>query len=111
MKHLTALLCLSLVIFSSCRKDRVCKCTVSAIGITSTRAVSPAAGIDSTFIVPLNNTTQNEITYKKVSKRRAKNNCVQKEEDFSDKTSNGIPGVFSLDITNSGTRDYDCKLE
>src|SRR4051812_15291981 len=102
MKNLIVLPVLVIIVLSSCKKDRVCKCTVSTFGITSTHAVSQAAGVDTTFITPLNTTDENEYTLKKVSKRRAKNNCIQKDEDFSEKTSNNIPGVFSLDITNSG---------
>ena len=111
MKNFTLLLCFFVLAFSSCKKDRVCKCTVSTLGLTSTHAVSQAAGIDTTFVTPLNTTDENEITFRKVSKRRAKNNCISKDDDFSEKTSNNIPGVFSLDITNSGTREYDCELE
>ncbi len=111
MKNLAALLLLSALAFSSCKKDRVCNCTVSTIGLTTTHAVSEAAGVDTTFVTPLNTRDENKSTLRKVTKRRAKNNCIKKDDDFSERTNNNIPGFFSLSITNSGTREYDCKLQ
>lgn len=112
MKQLIpVLICVSTFAFSACKKDRVCKCTVSTFGNTHTRASSMAIGIDTTFVTPLNTSNENEVTYRKVTKRQAKNNCISKDDEFSDKTTNSIPGVFSLEVTNTGTREYDCELE
>ena len=111
MKAICIALSLSGLMLVSCKKDRVCKCTVSVSGLTYTRAVSSAADVDTTIITPLNGSNENEITLKEVTKRRAKNNCVSKEEDFEDANKSGFPGLFEVTITNKGTREYECKLE
>jgi hypothetical protein len=111
MKSVLILLSLAGWMFASCKKDRVCKCTVTVSGLTYTRAVSSAANVDTTIITPLSGSNENEITLKKVTKRRAKNNCVSREEEFEEASKSGFPGIADLTITNKGTREYDCKLE
>jgi hypothetical protein len=105
------MLSLAGLMFVSCKKNRVCKCTVTVSGLTYTRAVSSAAEIDTTIITPLSGSNENDITLKKVTKRRAKNNCVSKEEDFEEASKSGFPGIADLTITNKGTREYDCELK
>lgn len=111
MKPVLILLSLAGWMFVSCKKDRVCKCTVSVSGLTYTRAISSAAEVDTTIITPLNGSNENEITLKEVTKRRAKNNCISREEEFEDVNKSGFPGLVEVTITNKGTREYDCELE
>jgi hypothetical protein len=111
MKPVLILLCLTGWMFVSCKKDRVCKCTVTVSGLTYTRASSFTAGIDTTIMTPLNSSNDNEITLKEVTKRRAKNNCVSREEEFEEVSKNGFPGIIDLTVTNKGTREYDCELK
>lgn len=95
----------------SCNKDRVCTCTVVTTGTTSTRTISDLLGTDTTVVIPLNTSNQNATTFSKVSKRKAKYNCFDKSEAINETTSNGVPGLVTITITNSGTRSYSCELE
>ncbi len=95
----------------SCNKDRVCNCTVVTTGTTSTRTISDLIGTDTTVVIPLNTSNQNVTTFNKVSKRKAKFNCFDKSESINETTSNGVPGLITISITNSGTRNYSCELE
>ena len=95
----------------SCNKDRVCKCTVVTTGTTSTRTISDLIGTDTTVVIPLNTSNQNATTFNKVSKRKAKYNCFDKSEAINETTSNGVPGLVTISITNTGTRNYSCELE
>lgn len=110
MKNFLIVMMLSCLIVS-CKKDRVCKCTITTFGSTSTRTVSELAGIDTTIITPLNSTNEVEMTFEKVSKKKAKFNCFDKKETINESTPNSIPGLFSITITNTGTREHSCDLK
>jgi hypothetical protein len=109
MKYIIILLIVA--VLYSCKKDRVCNCTITTTGTTSTRTQSFLAGIDTTIRIPLNNTSASKVTFEDVSKRKAKNNCFNKSEEFNESTPNSVSGLFSITITNSGTRSYDCTLD
>lgn len=110
MKYFLPIVALSLLLVA-CKKDRTCKCTITTSGTTSTRATSEAAGIDTTIITPLYTTNQVETKLKEVSKKNAKFNCNDKEENINESIPNGVPGLFSVTITNTGTRKYSCELK
>jgi hypothetical protein len=112
MKNLIVFTLFASLVFISCKKDRVCKCTTTTTGTTSTQTkVDLGTPIDTTIVVPLNVTSSNEITFYKVSKRKAKNNCFDKSEDVNETTQNGIPGVLSINVTNAGKKRYSCELK
>lgn len=99
------------LILLSCKKDRVCKCTVITTGTTNTTTKAELLGVDTTVSIPLNTTNVNTITYNDVSKKKAKFNCFDKSEVVNESTNNGIPGIMDITITNTGNRVYDCELE
>jgi hypothetical protein len=118
MKKLILLTSLTSFIFISCKKDRVCNCSITTSGTTTTQAnVSISAGgfpipiADTTFVAPLYKVDQNKITYTKVKKRVAKNNCFNKTENINESNPTIIPGFLNVTVTNTGTRTYSCKLE
>ena len=95
----------------SCRKDRVCNCTVTTIGTTETTTSSTILQIDTTIVTPLNTTDVNKAKFKDVSKKKAAFNCFDKSEDFDETTYNNIPGFLNVTSRNKGTRSYKCKIE
>lgn len=101
----------AVAVLASCKKDRVCNCTVTTVGITTTTTSSTILPIDTTVYTPLYTTNTIKSTFKKVKKGTAKSNCFGKSENISETTNNSIPGVFNITNTNTGTRTYDCKLE
>ncbi len=109
-KHLLFLLSAA-ALLSACRKDRTCTCTVSTVGIVTTTIAASTLGLDTSFVAPLNNSSEQTVEYKKVTKRNAKTLCVDHDDTFSDTYPAGLPGVAAVNITNSGTREYDCKLK
>jgi hypothetical protein len=111
MKNTILITCLFVLVLMSCNKDRVCTCTVVTSGTTSTRTISDLIGTDTTVVIPLNTSNQNSTTFSKVSKRKAKYNCFDKSENINETTSNGVPGLVTISITNTGTRSYSCELE
>lgn len=111
MKTLTILLFSLSLLAISCKKDRVCKCTVVTTGTTNTKTSSLLLGVDTTISVPLNTTNVNTVTYQDASKKLAKFNCSDRSEEVNESTNNGIPGVVDVTISNVGTRVYSCELE
>ncbi len=118
MKRILTIVFISAIFFISCKKDRVCNCTITTIGTTKTQAsVSLSLGgfpipiADTTFSSPLYTVNDNKSTFKKVRKRVAKNNCFNKAEDINESTPTNIPGFLNVTVTNTGTRSYNCKLE
>ncbi|MCU0361459.1 MAG: hypothetical protein MUF75_12230 [Bacteroidia bacterium] len=111
MKNIILIASFFVLALMSCNKDRVCTCTVVTTGTTNTRTVSDLLGTDTTVTIPLNTTNQNSTTFNDVSKRKAKYNCFDKSESINETTSNGVPGLVTITITNTGTRNYSCELE
>jgi hypothetical protein len=112
MKPLAALFLFSVLTFISCKKDRVCNCTITTTGTTNTHTeFNLGTPIDTTISVPLSTSSTNDITFYKVTKRRAKNNCFDKSEDVNETTQNGVPGFVSITVTNTGKRKYKCELK
>jgi hypothetical protein len=111
MKNIIALIvCLGLTVIS-CKKNRVCNCTVTTIGTTKTTTSSELFPVDTTIITPLYTNNTNKATYKEVTKRQAKNNCFDRSEDINETSTNNIPGFVNITNQDTGTRTYDCKLE
>jgi hypothetical protein len=111
MKNTSLIACFFVLLLMSCKKDRVCKCTVVTSGTTSTRTISDLIGTDTTVVIPLNTSNENSTTFNSVSKRKANYNCFDKSEAINETTSNGVPGLVTISITNKGTRTYSCDLE
>ena len=111
MKNLLAIILLLSLISVSCKKDRVCSCTIITSGTTSINTIISITNTDTTVVTPLSTTNTNDITYYKVTKSVAKNNCFNKSEDINETSQNGIPGIANITTTNKGIRNYDCKLK
>jgi len=111
MKNVLALTLISCLIFVSCKKDRVCSCTTTTTGLTTIRTEISLAETDTSVTTPLSTTSTNDITFFKVTKRAAKNNCFNKSENVNESSQNGIPGIINITTTNTGKRNFDCKLE
>jgi hypothetical protein len=101
-------ICLSLW---ACKKTRTCDCKIITSGTTTTLAQVEAAGIDTSIVTPLSTIEQRQTELRKVSKKQAKYNCLDKSESINETTNNGVPGFLSISVTNKGTRNYDCELK
>lgn len=117
MKNLIFLPFLAIILVS-CKKDRVCNCYITTTGTTTTNAsVSLSLGgfpipiADTSFTSPLFTQDQNKITYTKVKKKTARNNCLSRSENINETNPTIIPGFLNVTVNNKGTRVYDCKLE
>lgn len=110
MKHLLLIpaICLSLL---ACKKTRTCDCKIVTSGTTTTLAQAEAFGVDSSIVTPLSTIEQRQTDLRKVTKKQAKYNCLDKSESINETTNNGVPGLLSISVTNKGTRNYDCELK
>jgi len=116
MKNTLTIIFLSGLFFSACKKDRVCECTVTTSSTTSTRTQLPGfppllPETDTTFVSSAITTMIEKTTYQDVSKKKAKFNCVDKEETFSNSAPTSIPGIFTINTTTTGKRTYVCSIE
>lgn len=109
MKKLAVLFSI-FVFVSACKKDRVCECTVVTSGETITTTQIPGLA-DTSVTIPLNTMDINAITFEETSKKKAKYNCLDKTENINETTSNGIPGLVTINITNKGIRTHSCELK
>jgi hypothetical protein len=107
-------------IFLSCKKDRVCECSVKSEGTSTTTAqitaeiapppFPPVVLFDTSFTTVFLETDIRKIKFYKTTKRQAKNNCVSYEEPFKESNYNSVPN-FSLITTKEGKRTYNCTLK
>ncbi len=112
MKSIVIFILSAGVLFISCKKDRVCSCTVITSGTTSTHTTAMlGAQIDTTIVTPLSTTNTNDITYYKVTKKVAQSNCFNKSETINESSQSGFYPIVTIITTNTGTRNYDCKLK
>lgn len=129
MKSYPIFISLLALLFIACKKERTCSCTVTTSGTITTH--SQSAGI--TFSVnigipipPIEITTARDTTYtqsygyvntskenyEKISKRAMKRNCPRTyEESFQDGGITIIPGTSTVTTSESGKREYACKIE
>lgn len=104
-------------VFVSCKKDRTCSCTITNIGTNTVHTVTPGLppllpATDTTIVTPTNSINTQKTKYTKVSKKTMRNNCYEKlDESYSESTTNGVPGLFTITTTQAGVRTYACKIE
>lgn len=105
--------------FMACsKKDRVCECSVTKQGKSTTLAALtfsvPIIGnvpvIDTSFVTSVTDVFSFERTLTDVTKKQAKNNCLNYNEPYKDVTTNSAPPLL-LVTTEEGTRTYDCRLK
>lgn len=102
----------------SCKKDRVCSCTLTKTGTTTTTAALtysvPIVGnvpiIDTSFTSPTNEVQSYEKTIMDVSKRTAKQNCVSYKEPYNETITNSAPPLL-LTTNMKGEASYKCELK
>jgi len=117
MKNYLAALAVLSIVFSSCKKDRSCSCTVTTSGTTTTHTQTTGfepflPGTDTTTYQPLSSSNTLKQDYNKVSKKTMRGNCVaHSQESLNQNTSNTSPGIFTITTTDNGTKVYDCKIE
>ena len=112
--------------FASCKKERTCSCTVVSQGTTTTRSQTAGTSItipllgsfsivaakDTTVISPYLNTNNKKTDYDKISKRKAKKNCLASYEENYDENSRIVAvGTSTLTITDNIKKSYTCKIE
>ena len=105
MKKITLLAIAALTIsLASCKKDRVCECTMDT---TSVRASTPVSG-GITVTTTNNYTSSSKTTYSKIKKGDAKYAC-QNTTDEEKYTTYSSGGSTKTDVTN--TTKSDCKIK
>lgn len=105
------------IAFSSCKKDRVCSCTLTKTGTTTTTAALtfsvPIVGnvpiVDTSFVTPVSEVQSYDKTIMDVSKRTAKQNCVSYKEPYNETITNSAPPL-QLTTKIVGENVYNCKL-
>ena len=118
MKFIFTTLALASLIFISCKKDRVCSCTMTKNGTTTTTAALtysvPIVGnvpiIDTSFTSPVNEVQSYDKTIVDVNKRTAKQNCVSYKEPYTETITNSAPPLM-LTTTMKGEASYKCELK
>jgi hypothetical protein len=106
------------VLLNACsKKDRVCKCTITKTGTSTTYAAVtftvPILGtvpLVDTFITPISESRSIDREYKEITKKALKNNCVSYSEPFYDRQLNSVPN-FELVTTAEGAAKYDCEIK
>lgn len=117
MKLLFTITLIASIAFISCKKDRVCSCTLTKTGTTTTTAALtfsvPIVGnvpiIDTSFVTPVSEVQTYDKTIMDVNKRTAKQNCVSYKEPYSETITNSAPPL-QLTTKSVGENVYDCKL-
>ena len=118
MKSVFTTLAFASLIFVSCKKDRVCSCTMTKTGTTTTTAALtysvPIVGnvpiIDTSFTSPMNEVQSYDKTIMDVNKRTAKQNCVSYKEPYQETITNSAPPLI-LTTTMKGDAEYKCELK
>lgn len=103
--------------FISCKKDRVCSCTLTKTGTTTTTAALtfsvPIVGnvpiVDTSFVTPISEVQSYDKTIMDVNKRTAKQNCVSYKEPYNETITNSAPPLL-LTTKSEGENVYKCKL-
>ncbi|MDO9000745.1 MAG: hypothetical protein Q7W45_13335 [Bacteroidota bacterium] len=121
MKNYFILAAISLIIFS-CKKDRVCSCTITKTGTSTTTGKAelviipgfPLDLADTSFVTNINETQSVDKKIEKVTKRRAKNNCISYTEPYNETILTSVPASsfnLSVIVTNKGDKHYACELK
>ncbi len=110
------------IILCACKKDRTCSCTITKTGTSTTTAKAdiilfpgfPTPLADTSFITPFNEVQLIDKKFEKVTKRRAKNNCVSYTEPYNETVLTSVPASsfnLSVIVTNKGDKHYSCELK
>lgn len=121
MKNYFVITFVALLAFA-CKKDRTCTCTITKTGTSTTTGKAdlilfpgfPTPLADTSFVTNINETQVVDKKIEKVTKQTAKNNCISYSEPYNETTLTSVPSAsfnLSIIVTNSGTKDYDCKLK
>lgn len=118
MKIIVTAFAVSSLFVVSCKKDRVCSCTLTKNGTTTTTAALtysvPIVGnvpiIDTSFSTPVNEVQTYDKTIMDVNKRTAKQNCVSYKEPYNETITNSAPPLM-LTTKSEGEKVYKCELE
>lgn len=116
MKNLLSLIFASSLLFISCKKDRTCECTVITNSTTTTHTQTngfpPFLPKTDTTTVTQNNTAVIEKTkLPKISKRKAKFNCIDSENDLTNNAPSSVPGTYTISSSTTGKRTSNCELK
>lgn len=122
MKKIIVALSLITLVLISCKKDRTCSCTITKTGTSTTTAKAdiilfpgfPTPLADTSFITPFNEVQIIDKKLEKVTKRRAKNNCVSYTEPYNETVLTSVPASsfnLSVIVTNKGDKHYSCELK
>jgi hypothetical protein len=109
---------LIILISAACRKERICNCSVTKTGTSTTTAAItysvPFVGevplVDTSFTAPVFEYESRDRKFEKATKKEAKANCLSYSEPYSENMRTVVPNF--LLVTNSrGTITYDCSLK
>jgi hypothetical protein len=120
-KTLPFALCFIVVVQMACKKDRTCHCTKTKTGTSTTHGSAnevllgyPVPLADTSFSTPVNDIQVYDKTINKATKSAAQNNCINYSEPYKETTLTSVPASsfnLSVEVTNTGTVSYDCKLK
>lgn len=111
-----------ILLITSCKKDRTCSCTVTKTGTSTTTGKAeivlfpgfPTPLADTSFVTNVNETQIVDTKIEKVTKRKAKNNCISYTEPYNETTLTSVPASsfnLSVNVTETGNRHYTCDLK
>ncbi|MEO6303303.1 MAG: hypothetical protein ABIP51_09020 [Bacteroidia bacterium] len=110
------------VIIGACKKDRICSCTVTKTGTSTTTGKAeivlfpgfPTPLADTSFVTNINETQSVDKKLEKVTKRAGKNNCISYSEPYNETTLTSVPASsfnLSVSVTDKGDKHYKCELK
>ncbi|MDX2171629.1 MAG: hypothetical protein SFY56_00820 [Bacteroidota bacterium] len=122
MKKIAVIVLLGITVFTACKKDRTCSCTVTKKGTSTTQGKAdivvipgfPATLADTSFVTPIYEVQNIDKKLEKITKMRAKNNCISYIEPYNETVLTSVPASsfnLSVVVTNTGERHYECKLK
>ena len=109
--NLTIIKLICVFINDQCWVSRVCNCTITTSGFTTTKASVILLGIDTTIVSPLYTVNTNKTTFYKVSNKTAESNCANRNETINENNPTSIPGFLVISSNNVGERSHECELE
>jgi hypothetical protein len=121
MKKIILLIVLAFGIYA-CKKDRVCSCIVTKTGTSTTTGKAdlvlfpgfPANLADTSFSTNVIESQNIDIKLEKVTRRAAKNNCINYTEPYNETVLTSVPASsfnLSVIVTNKGDKRYNCELK
>lgn len=122
MKKLIVFFLPIFISITSCKKDRTCSCTITKTGTSTTQGKAyvsvipgfPLTLADTSFVTPIYDVQTIDKKLEKLTKTRAKNNCISYTEPYKETVLTSIPVSsvnLSLVLTNEGEKHYECKLK